>query len=80
LIIAAKLCHYNCLTCFAEKNSDCLSCRSGFYLQGNVCLPTCDNMYAIYDSNICVSKCPSRYYANINAHGVKECLNCPEGC
>ena len=36
LIVAAKMCHSRCDTCFAGTDSDCLSCAVGFYLQGNV--------------------------------------------
>ena len=38
LIVAEKLCHARCATCFGATDSDCLTCASGYYLQGNVCL------------------------------------------
>lgn len=59
LIVAAKLCHAYCLTCYGANNSNCLSCAAGYYLQGNVCLPSCENgLYVVADARLCVSMCP----------------------
>jgi hypothetical protein len=80
LIVATKDCHGYCLTCFGGLNTQCLSCAAGYYLQGNVCLPVCDsNLYVVIDARLCVSQCPSRYFATTNGT-LKVCANCQSGC
>ena len=82
VIVATKDCHQYCLTCYGALNTQCLSCASGFYLQGNVCLPVCDNnLYVVPDARMCVSQCPPKYYPTVNAtSGSKQCLVCQSGC
>jgi len=82
LIISAKLCHSYCSTCYGPNNSNCLSCASSYYLQGNVCLQTCDNsLYTLPAKNLCVSVCPEGYYSFINStNQEKSCLKCQSGC
>jgi hypothetical protein len=82
ILVASKDCHSYCTTCYGALNTQCLSCATGFYLQGNVCLPVCDfNLYVVPDVRMCVSQCPTRYYASINAtNSLKQCLACPSGC
>ena len=78
LILAAKLCHTNCETCFGATDSDCLSCAAGFYLQGNVCLNACNpGYYTISDQRLCSQTCPSGYYALTSNF---SCLRCSDGC
>ena len=45
LIIAVNTCNSFCATCFGPLDSDCLSCTTGYYLQGNVCLQSCEAGY-----------------------------------
>jgi len=82
LIISAKLCNPYCLTCYGASNSNCLSCTFSYYLQGNVCLPTCDNsLYTLPAKKLCVSVCPEGYYSFINStNQEKTCLACQSGC
>lgn len=82
LIVAAKMCHAYCLTCYGASNSNCLSCASGYYLQGNVCLPECENhLYTVVDARLCLSICPAKYYPTVDSiTRQKQCLACAEGC
>ena len=41
LLVVARLCHDECLTCYGALNSQCLSCAAGFYLEGNKCVAEC---------------------------------------
>ena len=38
LLVVARLCHDECLTCYGALNSQCLTCAAGFYLEGNKCV------------------------------------------
>ena len=82
LIVAAKLCHPYCETCYDGTSSGCLSCASGYYLQGNVCRKSCNgDMYQISDLRSCVSTCPSYYYSYVDSNtNVKSCQKCQSGC
>ncbi len=82
LIVTAKMCHGYCETCYGGTNTNCLSCASGYYLQGNVCLPTCDlGLYSIADQRLCATTCPSSYFGTINStNGAKICSPCSSGC
>ena len=78
LIVAEKLCNSRCLTCFGATDNDCLSCASGFYLQGNVCVDACgSSYYTINDQKRCSQTCPSGYFADT---ANKLCNNCANGC
>jgi len=82
LIIASKMCHSYCLTCFGSLNSECMTCAVGYYLQGNLCLPSCSsNDYTVLDTRKCVSECPNRYYPTVNqTNSANICLKCQSGC
>lgn len=82
LFVVTKDCHSYCITCFGGLSSQCLSCASGYYLQGNVCLQQCDpNFYIVLDTRVCVSECPLRYFSNVDSNTlVKQCLACQSGC
>lgn len=57
LIIISKNCHSTCLTCVGPLVTDCTSCYSGSYLNGNTCVATCPVLY-IPSLNLCTITCP----------------------
>ena len=71
VIIAEMLCHAYCATCTGALDTECLSCNSGYYLQGNTCVQTCStNSYAVPNLNRCLGTCPAQFYSNTNANGI----------
>ena len=82
ILVTEYLCHSYCATCTGALVTECLSCATGFYLQGNTCVQSCDaSSYAISDMRRCVGICPSQYYATTNtSSGGLECMNCVSGC
>ena len=82
LIVAAKLCHSYCQTCFDGTSSGCLSCASGYFLQGNVCVASCGaSMYEVTDIRTCSTVCPTSYHAFVDSGtGIKSCQRCQSGC
>lgn len=76
LIVAAKMCHSFCSTCYGPNASQCLTCSTNYYLQGNVCVKNCaESLLLIVDKKECVAACPVTYYQQNNS-----CLVCPTGC
>jgi len=86
-------CDNSCVTCQAPGTSaSCLSCSSGFYLNGNQCLAcaspcftchdtsttctTCTGSYYYY-SNQCMATCPDGYYSDDSSN---LCLLCDISC
>ncbi|KAL4472692.1 hypothetical protein ABPG74_018641 [Tetrahymena malaccensis] len=73
------LCSVNCSACYGPTSNQCLSCKSGYSLQGNKCIEvtcnssclTCSGPY----SNQCTS-CSSGYYLDSN----KTCQPCQYPC
>lgn len=75
LLIAARLCHSRCLTCFGPNSSDCITCAENYFLLGNLCVQKCE-FYALTDKRICVESCPLGYFAS----GNNICSPCQPNC
>jgi len=63
LIVVVHSCHSTCLTCTNPAFTDCLSCITGLYLQGSVCIISCP-IYTIPTLNQCVLSCPTYFFLN----------------
>ena len=82
IIIVATNCHANCATCYGALNTECFSCRSGFYyFENNTCLAGCAAGLFLLVNQLntttgeCLASCPQGYY-----HSGTNCLACETGC
>ncbi|EAS01407.2 transmembrane protein, putative (macronuclear) [Tetrahymena thermophila SB210] len=72
-------CQGLCQTCISAQSSQCLSCYSGFYLDGQTCVTQCPpNKYPIQSGNIwkceaCINNCQT---CQLDATNNYQCLTC----
>jgi hypothetical protein len=62
-LIVVSNCFSTCLTCYGPNATNCLTCPTGLYLSGSVCILSCP-YYTVPGSNLCVTACPQNYYVN----------------
>jgi hypothetical protein len=76
IVIILSTCDASCGSCVGATALDCISCASGLYFSGSICISSCP-YYTLPDSDICVFSCPTYYFLNmINNY----CEACPKGC
>jgi hypothetical protein len=54
LIIVVSKCDPTCLTCFGSLATNCMSCQSGLYLQGSICILNCP-FYTMPATGTCIT-------------------------
>ncbi|KAL4460975.1 hypothetical protein ABPG74_016447 [Tetrahymena malaccensis] len=68
-----------CQTCVSAQSSQCLSCYSGFYLDGQACVAQCaTNKYPVLSGNVwkceaCINNCQT---CQLDASSKYQCLTC----
>lgn len=69
-------CDPSCGSCTSNSYLNCLTCATGLYFSGTICVSTCP-YYTIPATGQCVLSCPSYYFLNtVNSY----CESCPTGC
>jgi hypothetical protein len=63
IIIILTTCDPSCGTCSGPAASNCLTCATGLYFSGTICIASCPYL-TMPDSNICVISCPAYYFLN----------------
>ena len=77
LLIVVSKCDPSCLTCFGSLATNCMSCQSGLYLQGSICILNCP-FYTMPATGTCITSCPAYYYINKYNNFCEPCpINCP---
>jgi len=77
LLIVVSKCDASCLTCFGSLATNCMSCQSGLYLQGSICILNCP-FYTMPATGTCITSCPAYYYINTYNNFCEPCpINCP---
>lgn len=77
IVNSLSLCYSSCATCTINATIDaCITCMSGFYMQGTTCVATCA-FYTIASTRVCAMSCPSYSYVNT---ANNFCEPCPSGC
>lgn len=59
-----------CSNAYVYVIQDCF--RDGYCDRG-LCLDSCEGMYHVNGSRVCMRECPLRYYLNVNQHMCSEC-------
>lgn len=68
-------CAANCKTCYGSTLGYCLSCNTGYYLQGGLCLSTCPSRTYKTADGFCVN-CPA---GCLTCNLAGECFTCDSG-
>jgi len=63
LQILLHLCHHTCQTCTNSLFISCTSCIAGLYLQGGVCVSSCQGL-ASPVNGLCTASCSFNYFLN----------------
>lgn len=63
IVIILALCDPSCATCTSNAPNTCLTCASGYYFSGILCVSICP-FYTLPETGNCVTSCPVNYFLN----------------